>query len=347
MSTQPVLNPSTDNPALVPVRPPGRLQTYAALCAVSFLCYIAGRLSVGAAQPVFLMIGLGACGWAWLLARALFDPATTDARWPRIVAGVVAVMGALSVVIPAGGGLSRAVDGAYALTGSAALLLTFIEPLSGRPADLSRSEKRFRIAFLMVFAALVAVSIVGVQASGTGPGEASRSDLILSGCALIGLIGGAGAVWFRLHHPLPRADRAPVRRAPTEGDRRLADQLVRLLRDQAMAAEPDLRIADVAARLGQPEYRVSQCITSALGFANFNRLINHHRIERAKGLLADPQLDRPILDVAFDCGFGSVGPFNRAFRDQVGMTPRAFRAMARPPLAVADATGDDGVSGAG
>ncbi len=341
LSTQPALNLPGVSPAFRPVRPPSRLQAYAALCSVSFVCYIAGRLSFGTVQPVLLMVGLGACGWAWLLTRALFDPAPTDARWPRVVAGVIAVMAALSVLTPADSGLSRMVGNAYALTGSAALLLTFIEPINGRRADMSRAEKRFRIVFLAIFACLVAISVLGIQASGAVQGQVSRDDLILSGCAMIGLIGAAGAVWFRLRHPLSRHDRSPVSRSPTAEDTRLAEQVVGLLRDQALAAEPDLRIADVATRLGQPEYRISRCIRSALGFANFNRLVNHHRIERAKHLLADPDQDRPILDVAFDCGFGSVGPFNRAFRDQVGTTPRAFRANARRSFATGDAADGD------
>ena len=322
MLTQTTLTLPTLSRALWPWRAPGRLQAYAALCAVAFLCYIAGRLS-GSAP--FLMVGLGACGWAWLLTRALFDPAPHDARWPRIVAGVIAIMGALSVVAPADGGLSRVVDNAYALSGSAALLLTFIEPFHGRRDGMAATEKQFRIAFLAIYALLIAVAIFGLQ----GGGDAGRNDLIKSACAGVGLIAAGAAVWFRLRHPLARADRSSPRRAPTDEDRLLGERLVRLLRDEALDAEPDLRIGDVAARLGQPEYRVSQCIRAALGFANFNRLINHHRVERAKGLLADPDRDRSILDVAFDCGFGSVGPFNRAFKDQTGLTPRAFRAASR------------------
>lgn len=329
MFTQTVLTLPASGRAFRPGWAPGRLPAYAALCAASFLCYVAGRLSGGAAQSLLLMAGLGACGWAWLLTRALFDPAPHDARWPRIVAGVVVVMGALSVVARGDGGLSSLVDKAYALSGSAALLLTFIEPLHGRWADMPRSEKRFRIAFLAIYAVLVAVAVLGLQASSATPGEAWRNDLVRSGCALVGLVAGAAAVWFRLRHPLARAERSPARRAPTAEDTLLAERLVRLLRDEALDADPELRIGDVAARLGQPEYKVSQCISAALGFANFNRLINHHRIERAKRVLADPDHDRPILDVAFDCGFGSVGPFNRAFKDQLGLTPRAFRAASR------------------
>ncbi len=330
MSTQSAPSLPIVSRASWPWRAPGRLEAYAALCAVSFVFNIAGRLTDGTAEILFSLVGVGACGWAWLLTRALFDPAPHDAWWPRIVAGVIAVTGAMSVLAPTGGGLYRFADNAYVLSGSAALLLTFIEPFHGRPGDMTPSEKRFRIVFLAIYAVLVAVAVLGLQTSSAVPAETWRTDLIKGACAVVGLIGGAVAVWFRLRHPLARQDRAPpARRAPTNEDTRLAERLLGLLRDEAIDARSDLKIADVAARLGQPEYKVSQCISTALGFSNFNRLINHHRIERAKCLLADPDQARSILEVAFDCGFGSVGPFNRAFKDQVGMTPRAFRAARR------------------
>ena len=69
--------------------------------------------------------------------------------------------------------------------------------------------------------------------------------------------------------------------------------------------------------------------SAALGFSNFNRWINHHRIARAKALLANPDERRSILEIAFDCGFASLGPFNRAFKDEVGATPRTYRLAAR------------------
>lgn len=328
MFTQTALTLPAISRARRPWRSPGRLQAYGALCAASFICYIAGRLSGGAVETLFLMVGVGACGWAWLLTRALFDPAPRDVWWPRIVAGVIAVTGAVSVVTPADGGFSRLFDNAYAVSGSAALLLTFIEPFHVRRPDMASREKGFRIAFLAVYGALVAVSVLGLAV----PGDAGRNDLIKGACAVIGLAGGLAAVWFRLRHPLALTDRPPpVRRAPTPEDTRLAQRLLALLREEAIDAEPDLRIGDVAARLGQPEYKVSQCISAALGFPNFNRLINHHRIERARRLLADPDQERPILEIAFECGFGSVGPFNRAFKDQLGVTPRAFRAARSAP----------------
>ncbi|MFN4091727.1 MAG: helix-turn-helix domain-containing protein [Brevundimonas sp.] len=275
---------------------------------------------------MFSLVGAGACGWAWLLTRALFDPAPRDVWWPRIVATVVAVAGALTVVAPADGGLQDFAVNVYRLSGSAAMLLTFIEPFQTRRGELGGLEKRFRLVFITINAAQL-VAVLGSGVSSQVPAEVWRTDLIRIACCVVGLVGASAAVWYRLRHPLVQAEARTARRTPTDEDSRLAERLLGLLRDDAIDARPDLRIGDVAARLGQPEYKVSQCISTVLGFPNFNRLINHHRIERAKRLLAEH--DRPILDVAYDCGFGSVGPFNRAFKAEVGTTPRAFRAASR------------------
>jgi len=244
------------------------------------------------------------------------------------VATVVAVTGALTVVAPNEGGLYGFGGNVYQLSGSAAMLLAFIEPFQVRRVDVGVQEKRFRFAFLAIYAAQMA-AVLGSGVSSAVPAEAWRTDLIRIACCVVGLVGASAAVWYRLRHPLVQAEARSARRTPTDEDSRLAERLLGLLRDEAIDARPDLRIGDVAARMGQPEYKVSQCISTVLGFPNFNRLINHHRIERAKRLLADPDQGLPILEVAFECGFGSVGPFNRAFREQVGVTPREFRSASR------------------
>lgn len=321
---------------------PGRLRVHAVITLAVFGCYILSRLLDGPASTAFAVAGVGACGWAWLLTRALFDPSPHDARWPRVAVAVLVVTGAIAVAAPVDSGIARLADSAYAISGSAALLLTFVEPLNRYRGQLSSAEKRFRLIYLAVYASLVAIAVLGLSALDATPADAWRNDLVRAGCAIVSLGAVLAAVWFRHRHPLVLIGTPPsAKRPPTAEDRRLAERLLRLLRDDGIDAEPDLRIGDVAARLGQPEYKVSQCISAALGFPNFNRLINHHRIERAKGLLADAGGDRPILDIAFECGFGSVGPFNRAFKDETGTTPRAFRAASRRSMDAGGLAGPD------
>ncbi len=299
------------------LRPPDRLGLYAVVAGLSFVAYILARLLEGPASTAFAAFGVSACGWAWLLTRALFDPTQRDVAWPLWVVLVLTAMGAVSQLASGDGAVTGFADNLYALTGSAALLMTFIEPFQRRGCAPSRGEQRFRAVFIVVFTLLVCVSVLGLR---TAPGPV---ELV---CAVVGLIGGAAATVFRVRHPLRTAARG--KRAATEDDLRLAARLRALLEQQAVHAEPDLKIADVAARLGEPEYKISRCISAATDFPNFNRLINHHRIEDAKRRLRAPGRPASILDIALDCGFGSVGPFNRAFRVQTGMTPRAWRALA-------------------
>jgi len=83
-----------------------------------------------------------------------------------------------------------------------------------------------------------------------------------------------------------------------------------------------------------PEYRLRQAINEGLGYRNFNAFINHYRLEEAKAALADPgQRDVPVLTIAMDAGFQSLGPFNRAFKAETGQTPTEFRRLMRevPP----------------
>jgi AraC-like DNA-binding protein len=57
------------------------------------------------------------------------------------------------------------------------------------------------------------------------------------------------------------------------------------------------------------------------GFASWH---NDIKIKRALILLADNP-DLGILEIAFECGFGSKTAFNNQFKTQTGMTPREYR----------------------
>ncbi|WP_395649694.1 helix-turn-helix domain-containing protein [Brevundimonas sp.] len=288
------------------------------------MAYILGQEIVGDGPltTLFAMVGVASCGWSWLLARALFDPAERDARWPRIVVAIVWLTGIAAIAAgPEHGPFETAADNAYALSGSAALLLTFVEPFQGFRRSLPKPEQRFRIAFLVVYAALVAASILLL-----GEAQVANASFVKSLCASVGLVAVGSALWFRARHPLvPTCEAKPATRVVTAQDRLLAQRILALLNEEKLHVNADLKVADLVHRLAEPEHRVTRSI-AALGFANFNRLINHHRIEQAKQMLDAPGLTgRPILLIAFDCGFASIGPFNRAFKDETGLTPRAYR----------------------
>ncbi|MDI9238417.1 AraC family transcriptional regulator [Lysobacter sp. LF1] len=58
-----------------------------------------------------------------------------------------------------------------------------------------------------------------------------------------------------------------------------------------------------------------------------HRYLLTRRIERAKTLLRDTEL--PILDIALQTGWNSLGTFGRTFRDVTGESPSGLRARER------------------
>lgn len=91
--------------------------------------------------------------------------------------------------------------------------------------------------------------------------------------------------------------------------------------------DEEMTIAKLAAQLGVQEYRLRRHINGALGHRNFAAFLNGYRLAEIISALADPsQKEVPIITIALDAGFGSLGPFNRAFREAEGMTPSEYRA---------------------
>ena len=113
---------------------------------------------------------------------------------------------------------------------------------------------------------------------------------------------------------------------PTPDETRYGDRLLALMQVEKVYRQEGLTIARLARTLDLPEYRLRRVINQQLGYRNFNAFLNAFRIEDACRVLADPAQERlPILNLALDLGYGSQGPFNRAFRAKTGHTPTEYR----------------------
>jgi AraC-like DNA-binding protein len=100
----------------------------------------------------------------------------------------------------------------------------------------------------------------------------------------------------------------------------------RAMRVERMYRRDGLTIAQLAAHVGIPEHRLRRLINQRLGHRNFNTFLNGWRLGDVKAALRDPaQAAVPILTIALDAGFSSLGPFNRAFRAETGVTPTEYR----------------------
>jgi AraC-like DNA-binding protein len=71
--------------------------------------------------------------------------------------------------------------------------------------------------------------------------------------------------------------------------------------------------------------RYVQMLFEAEGIT-FTEFVRAQRLARAHRMLATPHFDHlRVSDVAFECGFGDVSYFNRAFRAHYGATPSDVR----------------------
>jgi AraC-like DNA-binding protein len=122
---------------------------------------------------------------------------------------------------------------------------------------------------------------------------------------------------------------APAIDDDNDADQSLLARLRALMEDGKVYRQEGFGVAALVAALDVPEYRLRRLINQRLGHRNFPSFVNGYRLAEAIAALADPaQADVPVLTIALDSGFQSIGPFNRAFKAHTGMTPTAYRKQA-------------------
>ena len=109
----------------------------------------------------------------------------------------------------------------------------------------------------------------------------------------------------------------------------LRQRLVALVEVEQIHLDPDLTFATFVRRMNAPERAVRKLVNHELGFDHFRSFLNHHRIEEARRLLADPRRSADkLIAVALDSGFASLPSFNRVFRATEGSTPSQYKVAA-------------------
>lgn len=261
----------------------------------------------------------------WLLARSIFDDHFSF-RWTLLIWFVVLLVPHLNFFLD---GLIPS-PGFYKVSSVLARLASLSFVLAGvftavrtRQGDLVDSRIRFRNIFLFGTAALIGVTLI-VELI-----EIDRDAItvlqILQRSAIFGI-----TLYFLLSNFMIRSGfffkEIPKPKPSVVDDPQLRAKLQDLMEDQRVYKKEGLTIGQLAELMNEQEYRLRRLINGQLGFRNFNDFLNQYRVNEACEILSNPaQSRKTILEIAYDLGYQSIGPFNKAFKELKGITPTAYR----------------------
>lgn len=306
----------------------------AVVMALAIVCYliVTGKFFP---RPTLAGLFLALCGSStpgifWLFAKAWFND---ESHIRRRDLGLV-VLAALNILVML---ITYPDEGIINLTAGTLFRVSMFlfaaaglwEAWRGREGDLIESRRRLRprlVAAVGTYVVVIALSEIAVYNLGLPDwliGIVTSSIVVITLLFCVAMFGMRQADLFG-----PVASGRTVSSKPAMDDV-LADKLRNHMTRELAWRDEGLSIAALAAQLGEQEYRLRRVINGQLGYRNFAAFLNGYRIAEIKVALADPaQRDVPIITIALDAGFGSLGPFNRAFREAEGMTPSEFRARA-------------------
>lgn len=312
---------------------PGAARWSGALFALSVAAFAvhSGGAETRSLGPVLGVVAwslaVGGTAYFWAFGVSLFEDRRLAPSLfaPAAVMSMIGAIGALAPVGPAGG--------VWIVHNLLEVLLVAHVTLviwRGWRGDLVEARRSLRGPFMLVVAFYTVVLSGFEVAHELGVRPAWGGQLQAASLAILSLVGAATFLQARpvLFEGPPRGPSgAPDLDAVAAQDRPALAKLEALMTGDEIWRREGLTVGQLAAEVGTPEHRLRRLINGALGFRNFADFLNARRIEAARAALADPDKARlPVSSIAFDLGYASLGPFNRAFKDATGLTPTAWRA---------------------
>jgi AraC-like DNA-binding protein len=292
------------------------------------------------------VLSVGTVGWFWLFAQTLFGDSSVR-PWQIAMIGALSAIGLVAVYSP--NDVSPWVWLIANLINSGLLIHAMLVVWRGWKSDLVETRRRLRGPFLMAVSIYTLVMRGFETWSTFNASPAWYLAFNATTLAVMCLLG----TWVFLD---PRGDlfgppravaKTPAAAEKTALDRAALDRAAKadldrldaLMKSGEVWREEGLTIAGLAVRVNIPEAHLRRLINDQLGYRNFPSFVNGHRIAAAKARLADPNEARTSISaIAFDIGFASLGPFNRAFKEETGVSPSEWRRKSLGVEETADGT---------
>ena len=293
-----------------------------ALLAFGIACYaINSSPTIGPIQPewlsaVIIPFTILNPVFQWWFTGALFKDRFPILGWRLIPAGLLLTNYAVWDANPIQMGI-------HVFLSVATFALVIWLPLQDRAEDLIERRRALRAIFSLAAGALGIFLMINEWVTGQVAQQGGALLLITT------LFGGVFLTLRRdLLAPRPVLPQQEARRRMAPEDTHFLDKLTALM-DQGIYREEGLTVAKLAERVGVPEHRLRKIINQGLGYRNFSSFLNERRIGEAKAWLENPENGlTPVSGLAYDLGYASLGPFNRAFKEVTGQTPTEYRRAA-------------------
>lgn len=287
--------------------------------------YGRARVLLGPGHPLCWFLDAGVPAYVWLMILVVFEDRKVS---PLLLAPAALQTGLDMWGVFSGGGPAHpgfVLRDLVSVTLAAHALVLVVK---GWRNDLVEARRRLRGPFLACVSGFVALQ-TGLDAAYRSGVDMSWLPLANAGAlAVLTAVGasvfleGRGAIFGLARRPEPQ----PMLAGP---DQAFLTRLHTAMDEDQVWRREGLTIAELADAVGAPEHRLRRLINDHLGHRNFATFVNARRIEAAKAALSDPQkIKTTIATVAFELGFGSLGPFNRAFKAATGQSPREWRGRA-------------------
>jgi AraC-like DNA-binding protein len=295
------------------------------------VCTIGAPAAISAWHAPLIALSTGNVVVFWLFCRALFDDAFALRAWHGLVWLIVAAFSFANCLWLAPAGYAHFSMAAINGIALGFILLAVAQTVSSWSADLVEGRRRLRVFIVSASALYGGLDAVLQLLSLQGEAAEIASVVNISVLAAIVAVITVAMMQVTARDLFAALEQAPAATAPSplaSADQKLIDALMRLMADERIYRRDNVTIGTLATKLSIPEYKLRRLINQRLGYRNFNVFLNEHRIAEAKAALADPrQAEVPVITIAMDAGFQSLGPFNRAFKATTGVTPSEYRKL--------------------
>jgi len=237
-----------------------------------------------------------------------------------VLSYLVLVLGVLSQILPPVDPTPKT-EGFFSVMLLGMGLMSLAAVLKDWKVDLVEPRRKIRLAFFIVLSMGLALPAV-TSVAGTALFYRFGAPGSLIDGAMIALI----ALLFNLSHLRGRSDspwNPTTPKLQPVVDVEKLENLNQLIQQKKVYREEGLTVSGLSKRLGVSQHQLRTLINGPLGFDNFNDFLNRHRVHDAGEMLVNG--DQKILDIAYEVGFSSLAPFNRAFKKVYTITPSEFR----------------------